>query len=329
MLEMNAPLSFSPIAVTSSTEETEALFQKQLVQSRITAARGTDASGVEMNSVSIGNSVLSFIRHRSEYDIDCGDIDNEGSVIFGFGYGGPISTTLDGNRFNVNDHGVIITSHSNVKHTRTNESCEIVLKCSSGALESRLRAILNRHFSKKLVFEQSVTMSDSVGAHAKSTISYILNSLDSHPELLDRPLAVSNFEELLLGVVLSLPSNYSDELLNPKKMSIAPAVVTRAETFMTSNASMPITMSDVFAHVGCSHNTLFSNFRKFRGCTPWEFLTTTRLELAHERLLDATQSDSVTSIAHSLGFTHMGRFSMIYRKRYGEKPSETMKHASI
>ena len=326
---MNAPLSFSPIAVTSSTEETEALFQKQLVQSRITAAHGIEASGVEMNSVSIGDSALSFIRHRSEYEIDCGDIDNEGSVIFGFGYGSPSSTTLDGNCFDLNNHGVIITSHSNVKHTRANESCEIVLKCSSDALESRLRVILDRHFSKKLVFEQSVTMCDTVGAHAKSTISYILSSLDSSPELLDRPLAVSNFEELLLGILLSLPNNYSDELLNPKKVSIAPAVVTRAEAFMKANASMPITVSDVVAHVGCSHNTLFVNFRKFRGCTPWEFLTTTRLELVHQRLLDATQNDSVTSIAHSLGFTHMGRFSMIYRKRYSEKPSATMKRASI
>lgn len=324
---MNAPLSFSPIAFTSSTEETEALFQNQLVQSRITAAQGIDAAGVEMNSVSIGDSALSFIRHRSEYEIDCGDIDDEGSVIFGFGYGNPSSTTLDGNFFNLNDHGVIITSHSNVKHTRANDSCEIVLKCSSDALEGRLRAILDRHFSKRLVFEQSVTMSDTVGVHAKSTISYILNSLDTHPELLDRPLAVSNFEELLLGVILSLPNNYSDELLNPKKISIAPAVVTRAEAFMEANASMPITMSDVFAHVGCSHNTLFSNFRNFRGCTPWEFLTTTRLKLAHERLLKARQSESVTSIAHSLGFTHMGRFSIVYRKRYGEKPSETMKRS--
>lgn len=326
---MNAPLSFSPIAVTSSTEETEALFQKQLVQSRITTARGIDASGVEMNSVSIGDSALSFIRHRSEYEIDCGDIDNEGSVIFGFGYGSPSSTTLDGNRFNLNNHGVIITSHSNVKHTRANESFEIVLKCSSDALEGRLGAILDRHFSKKLVFEQSLTMCETVGAHAKSTISYILSSLDSSPELLDRPLAVSNFEDLLLGVVLSLPNNYSDELLNPKKVSIAPAVVTRAEAFMKANASMPITMSDVFAHVGCSHNTLFVNFRKFRGCTPWEFLTNTRLELVHRRLLDATENDSVTSIAHSLGFTHMGRFSMIYRKRYSEKPSATIKRACI
>ena len=179
------------------------------------------------------------------------------------------------------------------------------------------------------MFEQSLTMQSPIGVHAKSTLSYIMDSLDINPELLENPLVLANFEDLLLGIILSLPNNYSEELRNPGRLSTAPSVVKSAEAFIESRANTPITMSDVFTHVGCSRNTLFNNFRRFRGYTPGEFLATTRLRLAHHQLLNATEADSVTSIAHSFGFSHMGRFSQMYRKRYGEKPSETMGGASV
>jgi AraC-like DNA-binding protein len=325
---MNLPLSFSPIATTSSTEETESLFQEQLVTSKIMKTDNARAVGVEMNGVSLGNSSLSCIRHRSEYEIDCGDIDNEGSIIFGYGSGRPSSTSFNGQSFDVNQHASIITRHSNVTHKRRSESYEFLIHCSSEAVETRMQSVLDRHLSRQLHFERSMPMNSPVGVNARSTVSYIMNSLDANPGLLKNPLVVANFEELLLGVIVSLPSNYSAELSNPHKISVAPGVVARAEAFIEANAHLPITMSDVFAHVSCSRNTLFKNFRKFRGYTPWEFLTTIRLKLVHQGLLNATESDSVTSIAHSLGFTHMGRFSQIYRKRYGEKPSETIGRTS-
>ena len=125
---MNFPLSFSPIAATSSTGETEVLFQNQLVTSRIMKANSAGAFGVEMNGVTIGSSTLSFIRHRADYDIDCGEIDNAGSIIFGYGCGRPSSTSFNGLSFNLIDHGLIITRHSKVTHRRASDSCEIVLK---------------------------------------------------------------------------------------------------------------------------------------------------------------------------------------------------------
>ena len=35
-------------------------------------------------------------------------------------------------------------------------------------------------------------------------------------------------------------------------------------------------------------------------------------------------SSSVTELAFGAGFTHLGRFSEIYRKAYGESPNETL-----
>ena len=114
-----------------------------------------------------------------------------------------------------------------------------------------------------------------------------------------------------------------DELNTQQSASVLPTLVKRAEAFIEENAHLPISTSEILLAAGCGRNTLFTNFKKFRGYTPWEFLTTPRLKLARGRLLDPSSKDSVTTIAHSFGFSHLGRFSLMYAKRYGEKPSET------
>jgi methylphosphotriester-DNA--protein-cysteine methyltransferase len=45
----------------------------------------------------------------------------------------------------------------------------------------------------------------------------------------------------------------------------------------------------------------------------------------HEALQHAEPEESVTSIALSPGFAHMGRFAAEYRKTYGEMPSQTLR----
>ena len=324
---MNCPLSFSPLAATSSAEETEALFQEQLVGSRITNADTTKAFGVEMNGVLLGRTSLSFIRHRSSYEIDCGDIDGDGEIIFGFGFGQPSITSFDGQSFNTVDHASVITKHSNVTHKRFGGGCEVVLKSSTQLLEKKLQAFLGRSLSDELVFERNIAMDEGIGAHVRATIFNVMENLDQNPALLDNPLIAATYEDLLLGTLLSLPGNHAQALANPEEKSSAPSAVSRAEEYMVSNADSPIAIADVLAHTGGSRKSLFESFRKYRGYTPGEFLANERLKKAHDRLNEPTDSDSVTSIAYESGFSHLGRFSQVYRKRYGVRPSETLRRA--
>jgi AraC-like DNA-binding protein len=324
---MNCPLPFSPIAATASVEETEFLFQQQLVPCSISRAENTTPLHVEMNGVAIGNLGLSFIKHHSNYEIDCGDIELEDSIIFGFGCGQASATSFNGKTHNLLEYGSTITRHSNVSHSRRRGSGEIIIHCSAKEIEERLQTFLGESLSRELFFDPAVDMRSGVGAHAKATLLYVLNSIDANPALLDSPLIVANFEDLLAGVLLSLPSSYSDELIAPEKKLAVPAIVTRAEAFMEFHADSPITIADVLLHTDCSRKVLFSSFRRYRGYTPGNFILLTRLNRAHERLAHATESESVTSIAYSLGFSHMGRFSQSFRKRYGEKPSDVLKRS--
>jgi AraC-like DNA-binding protein len=325
--QMNRPLTFSRVATTTSVDETEHLFKSQLVDSRIHRVESSCDFGVEMNQVSIGSSVLSFINHKSAYEIDCGEVDDSSQVLFGIGCGVPSFTLFNGRSIDLLENAAIITRHKSLKHVRTAGSSEIVLKCQLGDLKLKLQAILDRPVTREFLAESSVSLLQGVGAQAKSTLHFVLNSIDADLTVLENPLIAANFEDLLLGLVLSMPNSYSDLLLRGETKAVPTATVSLAEEYMHAHAQLPITITDVLIHVGCSKKALYSNFRKPREYAPHEFLVRTRLGLAHEKLLNPNTLDTVTSIAYDSGFSHMGRFSEIYRKRYGVRPSGTLKRA--
>jgi AraC-like DNA-binding protein len=326
---MNAPLSFSPIAATSSVEEAEHLFQAELADSRLLNAGCGDRFGVEMNGLLIGNTALSLVSHHGNYDVDNGVIDGRGFPIFGFGYGQASSVSFDDQQLDFHKNAVIFTNGAKVKQSRTAGSYEVLVKCPVKEVEARIQTLLDRTITGELLFGKGAALDHGIGAHAKSALSYILASLNGDPSLVNNPLIVANFEEVMLSIILSMPSNYSEELLAPGGRLKAPSIVVQAEEFMEASADLPITIVDVLAHTGGSRKALLANFRKYRGYSPSEFLTKARLKLAHQDLSNPSPTDTVTSIACSSGFSHLGRFSGIYRERYGVSPSETLRQAQL
>ena len=78
---------------------------------------------------------------------------------------------------------------------------------------------------------------------------------------------------------------------------------------------------------GINGYTIHRAFRKHRGYTPMQFLRDVRMRNARQRLMHAGPSESVTSIALACGFSHLGRFANAYQGRFGESPSQSLKHA--
>ncbi len=75
-----------------------------------------------------------------------------------------------------------------------------------------------------------------------------------------------------------------------------------------------------------SERTLHRQFRQAMGVTPWAYLRGLRLAAAR-RALSAHTDGPITSIAFSVGYTHLSRFAREYRERFGEPPSETRRRA--
>jgi transcriptional regulator GlxA family with amidase domain len=58
--------------------------------------------------------------------------------------------------------------------------------------------------------------------------------------------------------------------------------------------------------------------------SPMQYLRATRLEHARELLRRSQPERRIADVALDCGFTHLGRFAIAYREKFGESPSETV-----
>lgn len=102
----------------------------------------------------------------------------------------------------------------------------------------------------------------------------------------------------------------------------------RAEEYIRANAERAITIGEIAQAAGVSARTLFEGFQRFRGTTPLAMLKNVRLERVYAELKQAGPSACVTTVALKWGFVHLSRFAQMYRSRYGELPSQTLRRWS-
>jgi transcriptional regulator GlxA family with amidase domain len=143
--------------------------------------------------------------------------------------------------------------------------------------------------------------------------------------VLENPAATGAFEQLILtGLLLSHPHNYSDALRRLQR-PIAPRDVKRAVDYIEAHLGTGFTLADLVAVTGVAGRTLYKHFRDFKGVSPMRYARDARFRAARQALLRADPEEGVTGIAAGCGFTHMGRFAVEYRRRFGETPSQTLK----
>jgi AraC-like DNA-binding protein len=107
-----------------------------------------------------------------------------------------------------------------------------------------------------------------------------------------------------------------------------PATVRRAVAYLEEHAAEAVDVTEVARAAGLGVRGLQMAFRRWRGTTPLGHLRDIRLARAHEdlRATDVrSSSETVAEIAARWHFTHPGRFSVTYRRRYGCSPSETLR----
>lgn len=145
--------------------------------------------------------------------------------------------------------------------------------------------------------------------------------------LFDRsPLAAAHFEKLLLhGLLDTQPHSLSGELAQdrPRPKSTA---LRRAMTYCQEHAAEAVSIGDLAVAARISVRALQLAFRTELGLTPLEYLRRVRLDHVHQDLVAIAQGraeGTVTDVALRWGFTHLGRFSGLYRETYGKLPSET------
>ncbi|QDW40110.1 helix-turn-helix domain-containing protein [Bradyrhizobium sp. KBS0727] len=128
---------------------------------------------------------------------------------------------------------------------------------------------------------------------------------------------------------IHLSANMGTQTLSAQSVSSCRDLVERAEVLALAEVDEPLQISALCAALSVSERTLRKAFHGIRGLPPCRHLRMLRLSQARRALMDTDSGlSTVTEIATGFGFLELGRFSVEYRRAFGESPSQTLQRTS-
>jgi AraC-like DNA-binding protein len=142
------------------------------------------------------------------------------------------------------------------------------------------------------------------------------------PALLARRGVERALEQDLLHVLLD--GLGAAEARRPPRHRRHADIATRFEKLLAASDRLP-SLPKLCATLDVPERTLRLCCKVILGCSPMTYARLRRLNHAHVMLAQADpEATSVAKIARQCGFTQPGRFSIAYRKVFGEMPSQTV-----
>ena len=147
--------------------------------------------------------------------------------------------------------------------------------------------------------------------------------LVAYPEL---DVSDEDLANLVAGAVAWM--GQSAKYRGPNPLTIKPErtrVAKQAREYIEESYNDVVRIEDLCRVTGVGVRTLQRCFRDYFDVTISEYLKTVRLDAAYRELV-ASQPlwITVSTIALRHGFSHLGRFSIAFRERFGESPSATL-----
>jgi AraC-like DNA-binding protein len=200
----------------------------------------------------------------------------------------------------------------------------LCLRLSESAVVRQLGALLGEPVDASPEFALAMNLAEGYGQSFARYLLLAATDFKRSSSLPWGPIMIGELEDFIISkLLMSHPHDYAAALRQADK-PIAPRDVKRAIDYMEAKLGSPIGITDIAEASGIAGRTLFKHFQDYRGISPMRYLRNARFEKARDALRRAQPEESVTEIAMAWGFSHMGRFSVEYRKRFGERPSETL-----
>ena len=172
-------------------------------------------------------------------------------------------------------------------------------------------------------FDPTVDLRSDNGRHLRDRLLTCIRAIDLGKLYGQSPsLDDFNVERQLVLALLGLqPSNIAHMMWH-RGERILPRHLRRAVEYIHEHFTDPIRLKDIAAGTGLGIRSLQIGFKRVFGLSPLQYLHVVRLDAARYRLSARRNRESVTDVAYSCGFAHLGRFSRDYHARFGHLPSE-------
>jgi len=189
--------------------------------------------------------------------------------------------------------------------------------------ERLFASALTRASIKQLQTQRHIEFSAKNGQRLAAAMRNMLRRYVTSPELLEVPRHVRDIQSRFLEILGACMST-SPAIVGARRIDSRVEPVRRAIEF-AERSSAPISARSLAAAADVSQRSLQDLFRERLGISPGVYLRRLRLNNAHRALAAASPgSTTVIKIAMTWGFSHAGRFSVLYRQMFDETPSATL-----
>ena len=148
------------------------------------------------------------------------------------------------------------------------------------------------------------------------------------PDVLAKDEVARALEEELVHVMVKCLTDDTSADTHRARSTRLP-VMLRLERIVKENRGKPLYVTDVCATIGVTERTLRHHCMEHLGISPHRYLWLRRMHQARRALATAdVPQTTVTNVATEHGFWELGRFSVAYRKLFGESPSATLRRGA-
>lgn len=200
---------------------------------------------------------------------------------------------------------------------------QILVQIDRKALMAHLGGQLFRTMDRPLGFDGPFDTSTGAGSAFCRLVRHLVLEADQGRMVLGSGLMARQLESTLMaGLLEACAHDYATEF-GRARSAPRPRHMRLAESYIEAHLADPLTVEDIAEAAGISIRGLQLGFRSYRGTTPLGFWRDLRLSRAHQSLVSG--EGTVTEVALKWGFTHFGRFSGLYREKFGFTPRDALR----
>ena len=173
----------------------------------------------------------------------------------------------------------------------------------------------------------SLSLTTPSGINLAHNLTYVCGELNRGGATIDSDLSVMEMEDNLITALLLAMDENQHYSVQQRIGNVTKCHIALAEDYLFANLTSPVSRDRLAEISGVSIRSLSRAFVKRHGVGPMRFLKERRMEAVRMELINARpENTKVSDVALHYGFTELGKFSLLYKSIYNEKPSETLKH---
>jgi AraC-like DNA-binding protein len=275
--------------------------------------------GLRLQASDFGPVTVGVLGWGADIGVDC---TYPGSYAINIPFSGRIESSHDGRRIrSVNGHATVCSPDQPASITLWSADCiGVGVKIDRDYMVGKIRQFTGT--------DDEILLPDQLDLSRPRWHGWVnlLRALPGQSAGTEDLLGGPEVARQLSGVVTDslIAGLTADTLRRDDASPVRPRQVTRVLDALHADPARGWTLSDMAELAGVSGRRLQQSFRTTLGLSPTEYLRDLRLTLVHRDLLESTGGASVRDIAAKWGFVHAGRFSLLYKQKYGQLPSRVL-----